>query len=461
MTKVVRRIANFGTLLLFFALAPWPALATTQGDSDPNRIVILTDDPSEYIFKVNGSNNDGVWNEEGTSIDITITQPWWQTWWFRGTLLLLASGLVLGVFIWQRRRRRTREQELEALVAARTQELKFAQAQIGTIFENSPLAIGTASLEGEILTANAAMSRIFGYPQDELIGVNVIDFFPDPEQRANLMKRLMTKEIIQIPMVQLRRKDGSLFYANLTESILARDDHDVLLGVVDDITTQVLAEQALRESEALEAKASAVAAERDRLARELHDSVTQSLYTSSLIAEALPKVWQTHPEEALISLDELRQLNLGALAEMRTLLLELRPDTLVDRPLGELLIQLAEAMSSRTNLPITTSMMGNCQLPLQAQVALYRIAQEALNNISKHARATRAWVNLRCSSELVTLRITDNGHGFDPSATGPHRLGLSIMRERVEDIGASLTIKSQPGQGTEILVEWQETGSEY
>ncbi|MCK5315409.1 MAG: hypothetical protein KAJ53_09815, partial [Anaerolineales bacterium] len=111
MTKVVRRIANFGALLLFFALAPWPALATTQGDSDPNRIVILTDDPSEYIFKVNGFNNDGVWNEEGTSIDITITQPWWQTWWFRGTLLLLASGLVLGVFIWQRRRRRTREQE--------------------------------------------------------------------------------------------------------------------------------------------------------------------------------------------------------------------------------------------------------------------------------------------------------------------------------------------------------------
>ena len=106
----------------------------------------------------------------------------------------------------------------------------------------------------------------------------------------------------------------------------------------------------------------AIDSERQRLARELHDSVTQSLYTSSLIAEALPSVWETHPEEALISLEELRTLTQGSLAEMRTLLMELRPDALVERPLGELLGQLTEAMSARTNLPITTSTMGNCQL---------------------------------------------------------------------------------------------------
>jgi signal transduction histidine kinase len=200
----------------------------------------------------------------------------------------------------------------------------------------------------------------------------------------------------------------------------------------------------------------AVDSERQRLARELHDSVTQSLYTTSLIAEALPSVWQSHPDEALRSLEELRKINQGALAEMRALLMELRPDALVERPLGELLRQLTEAMSARTNLSITTSMTGNCQLPAEVQVALYRITQESLNNISKHAWASRAWVNVRCSPSGATLRIRDNGRGFDPGAASPHQLGLRIMHERTQTIGAELTINSQPDQGTEILVEWHE-----
>lgn len=337
-----------------------------------------------------------------------------------------------------------------------TQEMKFAQEQLETLFEHSPLGIGTASMDGDILTANDALAHIFGYANEELTEVNVMDFFPDKKEREMIMNRLLKENTIQVPRLQLQRKDGSLFYANLTESILTRGGKDVLLGVVDDITSQVLAEETLKEKD----RTAAIVAERERLARELHDSVTQSLYTSSLIAEALPKVWDSHPEEALQSLDELRQLNLGALAEMRTLLLELRPEVLADRPLGELLIQLAKAMSSRTNLPITTSTMGDCQLQPQVQIALYRIAQEGLNNLSKHAQATRAWVSLRCSSESVRLRISDNGRGFDPEKSEPHQLGLNIMRERAEEIGASLSITSEPGQGSQILVEWESAGAE-
>ncbi len=87
---------------------------------------------------------------------------------------------------------------------------------------------------------------------------------------------------------------------------------------------------------------------------------------------------------------------------------------------------------------------------------MYRITQEALNNVGKHARASRAWVNLRCLPNGATLRIRDNGRGFDPGAASPHQLGLSIMHERAQTIGAELTINSQPDQGTEILIEWQE-----
>lgn len=422
----------------------------TEVGSDRRFVTFTNLDPGEYVFYVIGSNNDGIWNEQGTSIEITITPPWWGTIWFRLSMILLLVGIVSGVFIWQLRRRRSREKELEALVAVRTQELQFAQAEIGSLFENSPLAIGTASIEGEILSANDAMAHIFGYSKDELIGINVVEFFPDQKQRSELMNRLMVEKTIQVSMLQLRRRNGSLFYANLTESILTRDDQDVLLAVVDDVSMQVLAEQALKEKD----EAAAITAERERLARDLHDSVTQSLYTSSLMAEALPEVWETHPEEARSTLMEIRRVNQAALAEMRTLLLELRPYAIVDRPLGDLLRQLTEAMSGRAELPIVTSTGGDCQMPIEVQVSFYRIAQEALNNIIKHARANKVWVNLNCSADQVTMRIRDNGRGFDTQIKVPHKLGLNIMHERAQNIDAKLIITSQPDQGTQIQVIW-------
>jgi signal transduction histidine kinase len=204
----------------------------------------------------------------------------------------------------------------------------------------------------------------------------------------------------------------------------------------------------------------AVAAERSRLAGELHDSVTQALYTSSLIAETLPDVWQRHPDEALRSLDDLRDLTRGALAEMRALLLELRPGALAGRKLSELLHQLTAAMSARTDLPIATTVSGERSLPERVKIAFYRIAQEALNNISKHARASQAWVHLSYSSDGATLRVRDDGCGFDPEVVSHHHLGLNIMRERAQAIGATLTIESQPDQGTEVVVAWPLDGDE-
>jgi signal transduction histidine kinase len=208
-----------------------------------------------------------------------------------------------------------------------------------------------------------------------------------------------------------------------------------------------------------EVEQAAVAAERSRIAGELHDSVTQALYTTSLIAETLPGVWQRHPEEALRTLDDLRALTQGALAEMRTLLLELRPGALAGRKLSELLHQLTAAMSARTDLPITTTVSGERALPERVKIALYRIAQEALNNVSKHARASRAWVNLQTGPDGATLRIRDNGRGFESGTVSPHGLGLNIMRERAQAIGATLTIDSQPDQGTEVVVSWPADGA--
>ena len=198
----------------------------------------------------------------------------------------------------------------------------------------------------------------------------------------------------------------------------------------------------------------AVVEERSRLARDLHDAVTQTLFSASLIADVLPRIWERDPDAGWQRLDEVRELTRGALAEMRTLLLELRPAALVEAEMGELLRQLAEATTSRARVPVTVKVEEECPLPADVKVALYRIAQEALNNVAKHAGATHAAVVLRCQPEQVELCISDDGRGFDTGAVSPESLGLGIMRERVETIGATLEIESGTGLGTEVKVSW-------
>ena len=205
------------------------------------------------------------------------------------------------------------------------------------------------------------------------------------------------------------------------------------------------------------AEKDAITHERKRIARDLHDSVTQSLTTVSIIAESLPAVWQRHHEEALRSLGTLALLARNALTEMRTLLAELRPGEADDRPLGELLRELPATLSLDSTLVVTTTVVGDEPLPGNVRTALYRIAQEALNNVRKHAKASRAWIHLHFRPDgTLMLRIGDNGCGIEPQGLHRRKLGMGIMRERAHEIGAVLTIENQPGQGTQVVVIWQD-----
>jgi signal transduction histidine kinase len=206
-----------------------------------------------------------------------------------------------------------------------------------------------------------------------------------------------------------------------------------------------------------QAQYAAAAEERNRLARELHDAVTQTLFSASLIADVLPRIWKRNPEAGQAQLAELRELTRGALAEMRTLLLELRPATLTEVSLEELLRQLTDATIGRSRLKIDLKIEGEPALPPDVQVALYRIAQESLNNIAKHAEANRAQIHLRVTATTVELRITDDGRGFDARNVPISSLGLGIMRERAARIGAAVDIQSQLGAGTTVTAIWPVT----
>jgi signal transduction histidine kinase len=191
----------------------------------------------------------------------------------------------------------------------------------------------------------------------------------------------------------------------------------------------------------------AAAEERQRLARELHDAVNQTLWTAALTADSLLReAGEASPLRP--RLERLRQLTRGALAEMRTLVLELRPAELSEAPLHELLEGLATGLESRKSLRVSVD-LDPVDFDSGTRLAFYRVAQEALGNIAKHAEAATVKLSLTNGAD-VQLRIQDDGHGFDPCSVSPGHLGLIIMRERADAVGAKLDISSSPGLGTDV-----------
>jgi signal transduction histidine kinase len=155
------------------------------------------------------------------------------------------------------------------------------------------------------------------------------------------------------------------------------------------------------------------------------------------------------------NLEELRQLTRGALAEMRTLLLEMRPESLDRSDLKSLLTQLSDAFVGRVRIPLDLQFDGECELTHEVKIVFYRVAQEALNNIAKHSGARQVELQLHCQPGQVILCIKDDGLGFEPSLLPPGHMGVAIMRERAGSIGATLMIESQVGQGTTVELDWR------
>jgi PAS domain S-box-containing protein len=379
-------------------------------------------------------------------------------------------------------------------------ELEQSEARFRAMYDNVAVGMALMGLNRKIMGMNQTAMQMTGYTIDELRDTDPSQLsYPDDIQVGMEQFRDMIAGKISGFQMEKRfvRKNGEVFWGRVTYSPVPGKDgqSEYLVGIIEDVTVQretskklaeqeaeyrrtleqrveerthALAEanmrlteeieQRKRAEEALAVKAAedAVTAERTRLARDLHDAVTQTLFAASLIAEVLPDLWAMDVAEAQRSTEELRQLTRGALAEMRTLLLELRPSALTQSKLSELVRQLCEALIGRARLPITLTVEGDRSLPPEVQIAIYRIAQESLNNVFKYAKATQVNVGLFLMPVGVRLGICDNGIGFDMSKQKTTSLGMRIMRERAEAIGADLTISSKPGEGTCIDVEWVE-----
>lgn len=203
-----------------------------------------------------------------------------------------------------------------------------------------------------------------------------------------------------------------------------------------------------------QARRLAAVEERQRLARELHDSISQSLYGISLGAQTARTLLERDPAAVAQPLDYVVELAQSGLAEMRALIFELRPESLESEGLVAALEKQAAAVRGRQRLAVDVTVCPEPEwLSLDEKEALYRIAQESMHNIVKHAQA--GWIGLRLATttETLILEIVDDGKGFDSDGSFPGHLGLISMRERMTKIGGSLAIDSQPGSGTTIRAE--------
>jgi len=269
------------------------------------------------------------------------------------------------------------------------------------------------------------------------------------------------QNIAFVPL-QLREQVLGFLGLELSEGDRTMADEETnMIGIFSTDIAQLIESARLFE----QTKLLVVQEERDRLARELHDSVTQALFSANLVAEILPELWRRDPDRAMLSLEKLQHLMRGALAEMRTVLLELRPASVIKTPLGELLAQLTEAVTSRSGLQFQLFIENIPLLPELVQLGFYRIAQEALNNVIKHAQARLVSVSLRETQfppdkngqvgREVKLVIQDDGVGFYMEAVQPSRFGINIMRERAAAISATFHLEGEPGHGTLVSLIWQ------
>ncbi|MBK8025801.1 MAG: GAF domain-containing protein [Chloroflexi bacterium] len=257
-----------------------------------------------------------------------------------------------------------------------------------------------------------------------------------------------------LPLIVNERSIGILIYSFAKMQTFPEED----LLFMQALAHQC--EQALERVRLTElARDSAAMQERQRLARDLHDSVKQSLFASTSMSEALPRLMERDPGRAREILAKVIDLNRAALAQMQSVLFELLPASIVKTPMAILLHQLSEAMYGHREFTAEVQIQGEeLALPAEVHMAVYRIAQESLNNVLKHSQATQFSVHLRSQPDLLTLVVRDNGVGFDPSdpAAG---LGLAIMEERAAAIQATLNIASRVGTGTEVTLLWKPPAS--
>ncbi|MFN8621528.1 MAG: GAF domain-containing protein [Chloroflexota bacterium] len=332
-------------------------------------------------------------------------------------------------------------------------QLRASEARFRYLVNASPDVVWEVDLDGRFTFVSDAVERMTGRPAGEVVGRPMAEVItPDTLPAAlDQFERLLAEpdEVVEARFA-LRHLDGhAVPLENFATGVLRNGRLVGGHGSGRDLSEREHLERDLGR----QASELASSAERAHLARELHDSVTQALFAMTLVSRSIELQLPRDPDAARARFAELRDLQREALAEMRSLIFELRPGSIERDGLEQALRTHAAAVESRVGLPIELSAALDERLPLEVEETLYRIAQEALHNIVRHAGASRAWVSVERHGSVARLVVRDDGRGFDPGTIPEGHLGVAGMRARAERVGGSFRLTSVPGAGSSVTVE--------
>jgi PAS domain S-box-containing protein len=328
--------------------------------------------------------------------------------------------------------------------------LRESEERYRSVVDTARDIIFTLSADGKIMSMNPAFETVTGWSRTEWIGKDFLPLVhPDDRPRAaEIYQAVLKGQVPPLFELGVRAKSGFTIPGEFVATPLARGSRIVgVLGVARDITDRKRAERALRHlNEALEEEVK-------RIAHALHDEAGQLLASVHI---GLADVARDLPAPAARRLEDVRGLLDKIEEQLRHLSHELRPTILDDLGLGPALEFLADGVSKRTGLQITVEGSPGKRLPAPTETALYRIVQEALTNVTKHAQATRVYIKFMRNRRFLRGVIRDDGVGFDVPAIltrrGARGLGLTGIRERLHAVGGTLDIIATPRGGTQLIL---------
>ncbi|GAB4481144.1 MAG: GAF domain-containing protein [Anaerolineae bacterium] len=344
-----------------------------------------------------------------------------------------------------------RKELLDSITTGLVEELGYAAAAILMIDEpEQQLVISSISsmfdIEKGVGSVLAPLTDIHG----RVVRDNAPIVMNDIRQGQNdtPFSGPLPRSELAVPLRRGGTVIGVIAVQSLAQDAFDQLDQDALLDLAEELALYL---DNLELSE--KARKAAATEERQRLARDLHDAVSQTLFSASVMSEVLPRTYERDPEKVREYLPQLHRLVRGALAEMRMLLMELKPETLEEASLRDLILRLADAAAGRTRQQVQTRVGDITGLPLEVKITIYRVAQEALNTIINYASFTEISVELRLDGEHTILQVTGDGQGFaDDDSTLPDR--LAVMRERAARIHAALSVTSRPDMGIQVTLKW-------
>ncbi|HEY5982378.1 MAG TPA: two-component regulator propeller domain-containing protein [Anaerolineales bacterium] len=464
-------------------------------DSGSDRQASYTNLPGgTYVLRVRASNADGVWNEQGRAVTITVIPPFWLTWPFASAALLVLVAMATLGYRWRMRDARLKRLELERIIHDRTQELKRQNRDLEALYAADARMLRVLSQEDvfralvdvaiDVLQADksAVLERAEG---DERFSVRVSRGFQsaadDPVTFAGTQHRILrevaagaprlysdtpqddawkrqpralvdlmaaegVRSILYIPILVQEAVVGVLNVSSSSPRAFNEDRQRLFTSLVQRAALSIENSQLFEQTRQM-----AILEERNRLAQELHDSAKQKAFAALAQLGAAKKLAKQDLKSATARLAEAEDIVSEVIHDLAYFIQGSYPKDLEEKGFVESLRSYAYAWQTRSAIPLRLTIHGERRLPLPVEQLLYRIVQEGMSNIARHSGATEASIGITYGDRDLQIEIIDNGRGFDESRTNGG-LGLRLIHERLQSLGGEVEIASRPGGGTHLSI---------